>query len=163
LGAVEPVQFVEEEDRAALIAEEPGARALDDGADVLDGGGGGIEADEGGARGVGDDGGQHRLPGARRAVEDQRCQPVRLQHPAQQGPRAEDVRLADELLERARPHPHGERRIGEDAPLFRGFKQIRHERLDECTRSGPRPPAPSASATAGSGHEKPPPSSEEVA
>ena len=58
---------------------------------------------------VGDDVGQGRLAGAGRAVEDQRREPVGEQHPAKQLAFAEEVLLADELVERARPHPRRQR------------------------------------------------------
>ena len=59
---------------------------------------------------VGDDLRQRRLAGAGRAGEDDRRQPVRLDRAAQEFARREDVFLPDKLLERARPHPRGERR-----------------------------------------------------
>ena len=44
--------------------------------------------------------GQRRLAGARRAIEDHRAEPIGRQQPAQQLPFAQKVLLADELVER---------------------------------------------------------------
>ena len=49
------------------------------------------------------------LPRAGRAVEDQRAEPVGEEHPAEQLAGAEEVLLADELVEGPRPHPGGQR------------------------------------------------------
>ena len=54
---------------------------------------------------------QRRLPGARRPVEDHRVRLARLDRGPQRRRRPEQVRLADELLERARAHPRRERQI----------------------------------------------------
>ena len=50
------------------------------------------------------------VPG--RAGEDDRRQPIRFDRAPEQFARRENVLLPDELLERARPHPAGERRGG---------------------------------------------------
>ena len=58
---------------------------------------------------VGDDAGQRRLAAAGRAEEDQRGDAVGFDGAAQQLARPQDVRLPDELVERARAHPVGQR------------------------------------------------------
>ena len=58
----------------------------------------------------GDDPRERRLAGAGRSPEDDRLQQVALDRVAQRRARAEQLLLADELVERARPHPLGERR-----------------------------------------------------
>src|SRR5205814_8162414 len=49
------------------------------------------------------------FPGPRRAVEAARAEPVGHQHPAEQLAGAEEVLLADELVQGPRPHPGGQR------------------------------------------------------
>ena len=49
------------------------------------------------------------LPRARRAVEDHRPEAVGRQQPPQQFPFAEEVLLADELVQGPRPHPRRQR------------------------------------------------------
>ena len=61
-------------------------------------------------RRVGDDPRQRRLAGAGRAPEDDRLQDVGVDGLAQRPARGEQAILADNLVERARPHPLGERR-----------------------------------------------------
>src|SRR4051812_4307512 len=53
---------------------------------------------------------QRRLPRARRAVEDDGRQPIRLEHPPQQLPRPKETLLPHELIQRPWPHAHGQRR-----------------------------------------------------
>ena len=62
-----------------------------------------------GAGGVGDDAGQGGLAGAGRAVEDHAAELVGLDGAAQEPARADDVLLADELVQRARPHARRQR------------------------------------------------------
>ena len=52
---------------------------------------------------------QRRLAGAGRPPQDQRRQLARLERAPQQLARPEEVRLADELVQRPRPHPLGQR------------------------------------------------------
>ena len=56
------------------------------------------------------------LPGPGRPVQDHRVGPALLDRGAQRGPAAEQVLLADELAERARPHPCRERQVGRRYP-----------------------------------------------
>ena len=53
---------------------------------------------------------QRRLAGAGRAPEDDRAQPVMVDGLAQRPAGSRERFLADELVQRARPHPLGERR-----------------------------------------------------
>ena len=110
LGLVEAVDLVDEEDRA-LAAEREALRGLGDEApDLLDAG------EHGGERGevrLGvrrEQGGERRLPGARRSPEDHRVEVARLDGDAKEPPGSEEMRLADELVEALRPHPLGEGR-----------------------------------------------------
>ena len=79
-------------------------------ADLLDAREHGAERDEARLRRVRDDARERRLAGAGRAPEDDRLQEVALDRLAQRLPGREQFLLADELVERARPHPLGERR-----------------------------------------------------
>ena len=110
LRLVEAVDLVEEEDRPLPVAAEPVARPLHDAAHVVDPGGDGRELLEGGTRLDRDDPGQRRLADSGRPVEDERAQAVLLDRAAERRPLPEDVLLADQLVERARPQPLRERR-----------------------------------------------------
>src|ERR1700686_4306855 len=61
---------------------------------------------------------QGRLAGPGRAPEDERGQLAALNHVSQNPPRAEEMRLPDEVVERLRAHALGERRG--PPPLTRG-------------------------------------------
>ena len=67
------------------------------------------------------------LPVPGRAVEDERLDAVRLDGPAQQLARAEDMRLADKLAQVARPHARRQRLVSKGALLRRA--RIRRLRL----------------------------------
>ena len=69
-------------------------------ADVLHAAGDRAELAEAAVGFLGQQAGERRLAGARRAVEDHRAKPPRLQHPPQQFAFAEEMLLADELGER---------------------------------------------------------------
>ena len=56
------------------------------------------------------------LAGARRAVEDERRQPIGEQHPSEQFPFAEELLLANELVDGLRAHSGG-KRPGLQAPV----------------------------------------------
>ena len=111
LRLVEAVDLVEEEDRPLAVPAEAVAGPLHDPADVVDARRDSRELLEGRAGLGGDDPRQRRLPDARRAVEDQRAQPVLLDRPAQRRSFAEHVRLAHQLGERARPEALRQRRV----------------------------------------------------
>ena len=102
LRAAEAVHLVEEEDRALAVLAQPAAGPLRDLADVLHARGHRREALErllGRAR---DEPGDRGLARAGRPPEDQRREPVRLDQHPQRLARAEQMLLADDLVERPR-------------------------------------------------------------
>ena len=116
LSLVEAVDLVDEQDRA-LAAERQTVLGLgDQAADLLDSREHGGERREVGPGVRGEEGGKGRLPGARRAPQDHRVKVARLDGGAEQSPGPEQVRLANELVERLRPHPLGQR--GRFAPAL---------------------------------------------
>ena len=121
LGLVEAVDLVEEEDgrapaRLAALAR-PGDHRSDLGTTGVDGR---LLLDRP-AGGVGDDPSDRRLAGARRTVQDHRVRPGGLDRGAQGRARGEQMLLADQVLERSGPHPHGERRGGIEALRLAGL------------------------------------------
>ena len=78
--------------------------------DLLHADGGRVDLLEVAAGVGGDELGERGFPGAGRPVEDDAGQPVGLEHPAEQFARSEKMLLPGELVERARPHPHRQRR-----------------------------------------------------
>ena len=125
LGLVEAVDLVDEQDRAApvLLADAP--RLLDDHAQFLDARQHRREGDEvriGAAR---DQPRQRRLARSGRPPEDERVQALALDHVAQQPLIADQVRLPDELRQRGRPHPLGQRRVGGRPRRHRGRAEQR--------------------------------------
>ena len=122
LALVEAVDLVDEDDRRPARAARR-LRPLDRLADVLDAAEHRRHGDELGVEGVGHEARQRRLAGARRTPEDHRVQPPGLEGDAQRLARAEQVALADHLVERLRPQPFGERRGGGvgEAELERGL------------------------------------------
>ena len=130
LRLVEPVDLVEEEDRrapAALALARPGdhlAHLRPPGVDrreLLE-------------RGVGVLGGharERRLAGAGRAEQDHRVRAPGLDRRAQRRARAEQVLLADEVVERPGPHARGQRAVerhglGPRLLGFLGLEQLVH-------------------------------------
>ena len=97
------VNLVEEEDRPLAALLQVPSRFGEDLADFLRAGGDRVHRLEAALRVVGDDVGEGGLAGAGRAVEDERAEPVGDEH-ARRSFLAEDVLLADELVERPRPH-----------------------------------------------------------
>ncbi len=111
LGFVEAVHFVYKEDGALPELAAAILRGGDGRADVGDAGQHRVDGDEVRPRGVGDDARQRGLAGAGRPVEDHRAELVGLNRATQEAAWPHDVLLADELVQRARPHPGGERRF----------------------------------------------------
>ena len=110
LRLVEAVDLVDEEDGAAA---EPAPRFLRFGhhrADFLDAGQHGAERDEVRAGRAGDQPRQRGLAGARRTPEDHRLQAVLLDGLPQRPAGPDERVLADEFVERPRPHALGQRR-----------------------------------------------------
>ena len=111
LGLVEAVDLVEEEDRRLAGGLAPVRRALEHLAHL---GAAGLDRRqllERGARGRGDEPRERRLAGARRPVEDHRVRAALGQRAAQRRALAEQVLLADDLLDRRRAQAHRERRL----------------------------------------------------
>ena len=104
LPAVEAVDLVDEEDRAAPPPRALGLGLGDDLADLLHAGQHGRERHEARAHDVRHQRGQRGLAGARRPPEDHRVQLATLECCAQHAAGAEQVLLTDDLVERARPH-----------------------------------------------------------
>ena len=111
LRLVEAVDLVDEDDRAPAGRSRGSLGVGHHVLDLLDAGEHGAERHEPRLRRVGDDARERRLAGARRSPEDDRLQQVALDGLAQRPARREQILLADELVERARPHPLGERRV----------------------------------------------------
>ena len=111
LRLVEAMDLVEEEDRRLVRGPAALVRALDHGANLGAAGVDRRELLERPAAGGGDDPRQGRLPGARRPVEDRRVGLPGLDRGAQRRPLAQQVLLPDELLQRARSHPHRQGRL----------------------------------------------------
>jgi hypothetical protein len=80
-------------------------------ADVLDAGEHRRERDELGVEGLRHQARQRRLADARRAPQDHRMRRLRFEGQAQRLARPEQIRLPDHLVERARPHQFGQRRV----------------------------------------------------
>ena len=84
---------------------------------------------ESGARRGGDDLGKTRLPNARRPIQNDRRNSIRLNRAAQEFPWAKDVPLADVFIQRPRTHPRCQRSVRErrSRNIFR--KQVLHHQL----------------------------------
>lgn len=123
LRLVEPVDLVQEQHRPCLLLllllllptggskALARARGLDGALDLGDAAARGRgHADERAARGRGEDAPDARLAAARRAPEDERRQVAAVDRRAQHGAGAERVRLAHDVVQRARAQALGERR-----------------------------------------------------
>ena len=121
LGAVEAVDFVDEQQRLLPARREPVAGLVQHLAQFLDAAGHGAQLLESAARGRGQEHGQRGLAGAGRAVKNHRPQPIGGQQPAQQFPFAQKMLLADEFVERSRPHPRCQRLR---PPPIRRFRRL---------------------------------------
>src|SRR5690606_7299649 len=78
-----------------------------------------------------DDPRERGLAGAGRPEEDDGGHAVGLDGAAEELARPEDMRLSYELVERAGPHPVGERGVGGAALLGAGLEEVGHELPDE--------------------------------
>ncbi len=112
LRLVEAVDLVEEQDRAAAVLAQALTGPFDHLAHILDAGVDGAHLLEHPLRAAGDGERQGGLAGAGRPPEDGAGQPVLLDQPAQRLARADQVVLADDIVERARPQPSRQRRLG---------------------------------------------------
>ncbi len=104
LRLVEPMNLIHEQDGALAELTAPLLRGRDSRADIGHAGQHRVDGDEVGACGVGDNPRQGRLTRARRPVKDDRAQLIGLDGATQQPARPDDVFLADELVQGARPH-----------------------------------------------------------
>ena len=110
LRLVEAVHLVDEDD-AAPPPRLRALRALDRLADVLDPAQHRGDRHEVGVEGLGGEPRQRRLAHARRAPQDHRMRPARHEGRAQRLARAQQVGLADHLVDVARAQPLGQRRL----------------------------------------------------
>ena len=122
LGLVEAVDLVDEQQRPLAGGRQPIVGLGEDFPQLLHAAGHRADLAEVAAGGAGQQPGQRGLARARRAVEDHRAQPIGGQQPAQQLSFAQEMPLADELLQRARPHP---RRQGLGFPPVRSFAGVK--------------------------------------
>ena len=122
LGLVEAVDFVDEQQRSLAVGREPIAGRGEDFAQFLHAAGDRADLAEVASRGAGQQPGERGLARAGRAVEDHRPEPIGRQQPPQQFALAEEMLLADELVERSRPHPRRQR-LGFQAILGFSWRQ----------------------------------------
>ena len=109
LRLVEPVDLVEEEDRAGAMQGQPVLRLGDRGPDLDHAGHDRRQRDEMGADRVGQQSREARLARPRRAPQQGRGQVATGHAAAERSAFADEVALPDELLEAARAHARGER------------------------------------------------------
>jgi hypothetical protein len=102
------VDLVKEEDRPLLVQCEPVLGLGDRRPDVGDAAHHGRQRHEIGADLLGEAAGEARLAGARRSPQQGRGEVAPGDAPSERAALADEVLLADELLEAARPHPGGE-------------------------------------------------------
>jgi len=126
LRLVEAVDLVDEQARPLAVVFEPAAGRLEHVADVLHAGGRCGQFHEPPPRLGGDDLRERRLANAGRPVEDHRREPVGLDEPAEQPPRADDLFLPHIVGQPPRPHPGGERRGPGDIGGARCGEQVGH-------------------------------------
>ena len=104
------MDLVEEQDRPPSVRAKPFGRTRDHLPHLRHRRGDGRELFERCARHPGDDPCERRLSASRRPVQDGGADAILLDRKPQRRALAEDVRLADERLERLRPHAQRERR-----------------------------------------------------
>ena len=123
LGLVEAVDFVDEQERPLAGGREAIVGRRENLAQLLDAARDCADLLEMAAGGAGQQPGKRGLARARRTVEDDRAEAVGGQQAAQQLSLAEKVPLADELFERAWPHPRGQRLGFASMGVFAGVKE----------------------------------------
>ena len=131
LGAVEPVDLVEKQDRALALTGAQTPRLLEDLAHLLDARRDGRVRQEERGRLRGDQARQGRLPDTRRPPEDEGRHAILGDRPPQEPVGADDGLRALDLVEGARPHAVGERRRssqGAGLPESRGRVRIEEVR-----------------------------------
>ena len=134
LGLVEAMDFIHEQDRALALDDSTLLGGLDQPAQFRNPAGDGREGLEVGLGMRGNQAGEGGLARAGRSPEDQGRQGVLLDGEPKRPPRAEDVVLPDQLVERPWPHPirQGTRR----AMFFRfGAEKVHQTRIAEARPS----------------------------
>jgi hypothetical protein len=137
LGLGEAVDLVEEEHGLPAVHAATVAGLLHHPPDVLDTGGDGGQLDEAASGGVRHHVRGGRLAGTGRAPQDHRgraCSALRpLRQAAQRRAGGQQVPLSDQLVDRARTHPHSQRRARTGRGARRGciragveIEQVRH-------------------------------------
>ena len=106
------MDLVDEDDRAATRAPPPILRRGHHLFDLFDAGQHRTERDEVRLRQLCDDPRERRLAGSGRSPEDDRLQQVAFDCLAQRFARAQDLVLADDVVERPRPYPFREGSAG---------------------------------------------------
>ena len=96
--------------------------------DVFHPGQDGVDGDEMGLGGVGDDASQRGFARTRRAVENDRGKLVGLDGAPQQSPRPHNRILAHEFIQRARSHTGGQRLLFFQQFLTANIEEVGHER-----------------------------------
>ena len=109
LALVEAVDLVDEQDRAASLEREPLLGLGDRPADLGDARHDRRHGPELGADGVGEEARERRLAGAGRAPQQEAREVAPRDRSAERAAIADEVALADELLERPRAHARGQR------------------------------------------------------
>ena len=127
LRLVEAVDLVDEEQRAAARAV-PDARRLEDALQIGDAGEDGADLLEGQVGGVGQQPGDGCLARAGRPPEDQRAELAGRHHGADRPLGAEQMVLADDLVEPGRAQPVGERARSAPAGRRRDVEEVGHQR-----------------------------------
>ena len=125
LGLVEAMDLIDEQQGSLARRREPVVGLYEQLAQLLDPGGHGADLLEVAAALAGQQPGERCLAGARRPVEDHGAEPIGRQEPPQELALAQKVLLADELVERRRPHPRGQG-LGGTAVFFFGSGKKRH-------------------------------------
>ena len=115
LALVEPMQLVDERDRRAAGLPQR-LRLGHERPDVGHAARHRAELTPRAAGAIGEEPRERRLAAARRAPQDQRRPVAGLDDAGQRAVGPDQVRLADELVERPRPHPRRKRRIGHAWP-----------------------------------------------
>ena len=131
LGLVEAVDLVDEDHRSFTGDAAHILRLLDDAPELGNAGRDRGERDETGLRTSRDDRGERRLPGARRSPEDHRWHLTGVDRLTQHALGADELLLADVLVQLARSHARGKRPAGALRLLIRST-----ERGEERRRLG---------------------------
>src|SRR6267143_6760793 len=135
------MDLITKQDRALPLILEPLLRLLDDFANARHAFGHGRKSLEMPFGVVGDDLGERRLTGARRPPEDARPDVPAADQVTQRSPRAEQMLLAEELVECLRPHPRGEGLAGPLEQCWFG-----HDSLSTSVLVSKNTPAPAKNA-----------------